>query len=275
MTEPAVSIVLPTKNRVNLLNRAIESVFCQSLEEWELNIIDSSTDKETSFMVEKYSRLDKRIKYHYLPSGRIQGISEFLNFGINVSKGKYIARLDDDDIWVSKDKLKIQTDFFEMNPDYVLTGGGVIMVNENIKELYRYLKNESDDAIRKNALLACPLEHTTVMFRKDAAISAGGYGAYKVAEDWDFFLKLGLKGKLYNFKEYFTYYMQGKQNISLKDQGEVALTEIEIIKKFRHNYPGFHKGFCIHYIQYLYSFFPDTFKKQFQFFLRYIKRKYI
>jgi glycosyltransferase involved in cell wall biosynthesis len=272
---PIVSIVIPTKNRAELLKKSIESVLLQTFQKWEIIVVDDSSTDNTGDVMTEHMKADPRIKYFRIPKRSSEGISEYLNFGISQSNGKFIARLDDDDIWCSRDKLRMQVDFFDSNKEYVLTGGGVIMVDEEGKELHRFFKNETDVNIRRKALLACPMEHTTVMFRKNAAVKAGCYGNYKVAEDWDFFLRLGKVGKLYNFQEYFTFYMQGEQNLSLKDQGEVALTEISIIKKYRKDYPFFIFGFTVHFVQYLYSFFPEFVKERFQFLLRYIKRNYL
>ena len=247
----------------------------QTFQEWEIIVVDNDSDVNTGNLMSEYMKTDPRIKYFKIIKSSIEGISEYLNFGIGQSKGKYIARLDDDDKWCCINKLRMQVDFFESNEDYVLTGGGVIMVDEKENELFRFFKNETDEIIRRKALLACPMEHTTVMFRKDNAIKVGCYGKYKVAEDWDFFLRLGKEGKLYNFQEYFTFYMQGIQNYSLKYQGEVARTEMRIIRKYRKDYPLFIFGMVIHFTQYLYSFFPEIVKEKFQFLLRYIKRNYL
>ncbi|MBK8381626.1 MAG: glycosyltransferase family 2 protein [Ignavibacteria bacterium] len=57
-------------------------------------------------------------------------------------KGEYIARIDDDDFWCHKDKLKMQVEFLDENPEYVVVGGGVILVDENGTELFRYLKKK-------------------------------------------------------------------------------------------------------------------------------------
>lgn len=272
---PIVSIVIPTNNRAELLRKSLDSVLLQTFQEWEIIVVDNRSAGYTGKLMSEYMKADPRIKYFKITKSSIEGISEYLNFGIVQSKGKYIARLDDDDKWCCINKLRMQVDFFESNEDYVLTGGGVIMVDEKENELFRFFKNETDEIIRRKALLACPMEHTTVMFRKDIAIKVGCYGKYKVAEDWDFFLRLGNEGKLYNFQEYFTFYMQGIQNYSLKNQGEVARTEMRIILKYRKDYPLFIFGMVIHLTQYLYSFFPEIVKEKFQFLLRYIKRNYL
>jgi glycosyltransferase involved in cell wall biosynthesis len=272
--QPIVSIVIPTKNRAELLKKSIDSVINQTFQNWEIIIVDDSSSDNTQELMNKYVIEDRRIRYFRIPKSKTEGISEYLNFGIINSKGKYIARLDDDDIWCNNNKLKIQVKFLDSNKDYVLTGGGVIMVNSDGHELYRFFKNEVDENIRKKALLACPMEHTTIMFRKDTALKVGGYGNYNVAEDWDFFLRLGKFGKFYNFQEYFTYYLQGDQNLSLKNPTQVALTEIRIIYKHRKNYHLFFGGILIHTLQLIYSFFPEFVKDRFQFLLRFIKRNY-
>lgn len=272
---PIVSVVIPTNNRAELLKKSIDSVLLQTFQEWEIIVVDNNSNDNTGILISEYMEADPRIRYFRIPRSSTEGISEYLNFGITQSKGKYIARLDDDDKWCDTDKLRMQVDFFESNEDYVLTGGGVIMVDEKGNELFRFFKNETDEIIRRKALLACPMEHTTIMFRKDIALKVGCYGKYKVAEDWEFFLRLGKEGKLYNFQEYFTFYMQGIQNYSLKYQGEVARTEMRIILKYRKDYPLFIFGMVIHFTQYLYSFFPEVVKEKFQFLLRYIKRNYL
>lgn len=270
-----VSIVLPTYNRTLLLEKALNSVLQQSFENWELLIIHNNATDLTEYLVKELAIKDNRIKYFKVERSSKGGISKYLNYGIRKASGKYIARLDDDDTWPDKDKLKKQVEFLESNPQYVICGGGVIMVDSEGKEMYRFFKNETDEKIRMKALLACPFEHTTIMFSKEAALSAGGYRNYRVCEDWDFFLRLGLAGKFYNHKEYFTNYLQSGENMSLNDQSLVAKTEMKIIWEFRKAYPNFTLGFTIHSIQYIYSFFPDLLKRRFQYILRYLKRRFL
>jgi len=194
-----VSIVLPTYNRAGLLQKSINSILKQTFKNWELLVVDSHSSDNTSELMNTLSANDSRIKYFNVPKSPIPGISDYLNFGINNSKGKYIARMDDDDVWCFAGKLKQQVDFLDSNKEYVLVGGGVVMVDAVDNVLYKFFKNEKDEEIRNRSLLACPFEHTTIMFRRDLAVSIGGYNNFKVAEDWDFFLRLGLKGKFYNF----------------------------------------------------------------------------
>lgn len=270
-----VSIVLPTYNRASLLEKSVNSILGQTYKCWELIIINNESTDYTERLIRSFSEKDKRIRYFEVNKSLQGGISQYLNFGIHNSVGKYIARIDDDDTWSDRDKLKKQVDFLDANPNYVICGGGVMMVNSAGREMYRFLKNETNEEIRRKALLACPFEHTTIMFLKDAAISVGLYKNYRVCEDWDFFLRLGLIGKFYNFNCHFANYLQSGVNISLNDQSLVAKTELKIIREYKKYYPNYFAGMTIHIIQYLYSFFPEILKNRIQYFLRYIKRKFL
>jgi glycosyltransferase involved in cell wall biosynthesis len=217
---------------------------------------------------------DTRVQYHKLPVTKEPGISKFLNFGIKNGTGKYIARLDDDDKWIDADKLKKQVEFMEKNPEFVLTGGGVIAINDREEEIFRYLENETDEQIRSKALLSNPFTHPTVLFRKDAAIEIGGYQILEFAEDWDFWLRLGKVGKLYNFPEYFAHYLMAGQNISLKNQRGLAKMLFDIIRAHKDSYPNYWKGYMVNVFQLLHSYMPGFLRSSTTTFLKYIKRKY-
>jgi glycosyltransferase involved in cell wall biosynthesis len=269
-----VSIIAPTCNRANLLKKMIDSVLTQSFQLWELIVIDDISTDNTEKMMEEYSKKDARIKYYRIPVDKEPGITKYLNYGLNVAKGKYISRLDDDDYWMDNDVLKIQVDFLETNPEYVAVGGAAIIVNEKGDHVFKYTKYEKDEDIRKNALMANPMVHTAALFRKDVVLSIGGYEDLPYAEDWDLWLKLGKIGKIYNFQKYFTCYLSAGQNTSFIKQRPQSKEILKIIKKYRKDYPNYRKGFLINYTQYIYSFLPKSFKRKFQPFMIYLKRNY-
>lgn len=271
---PKVSIVLPTYNRINWLIKSINSVKEQSYQNWELFVIDDISSDGTDERMKEICAQDSRIQYHKLPVTAEKGISKFLNFGIKNGEGKYIARLDDDDKWIDNDKLKKQVEFMEQNPEYVLTGGGVIAINDKEEEIFRYLENETDEQIRNKALLSNPFTHPTVLFRKDAAVEIGGYQILEFAEDWDFWLRLGNVGKLYNFPEYFAHYLMAGQNISLKNQRGLAKMLFDIIKTHKDSYPNYWKGYLVNVLQLMHSYMPGFLRSNTTTFLKYIKRKY-
>ena len=271
---PLVSIVIPTYNRINLLLNAIDSVKEQSYNNWELIIVDDLSTDSTEEVLTQMMKTDCRIKYYRRKVDNVPGISKYLNYGIEKANGKYIARLDDDDVWCFKDKLKMQVEFLEKNPEYVLVGGGMIIVDENLNEKFRYLKKEKDGDIRLSALLANPFAHVVVMFTKEAALTVGCYRNLQHAEDWDFWLRLGEIGKFFNLKEYFGKYLVAGQNKSFIYQKRQAKVILKIIKEHRKSYPGFWKGYLLNLTQYLYTFLPEIIRKRFQMFLYYFKRNH-
>jgi glycosyltransferase EpsE len=270
---PRVSIIIPTYNRVEMLEKSIESVFAQSYDDWELIIIDDASTDETETRMRCLAERECRVNYMRIPRIEGKGISEYLNIGLRNARGEYIARIDDDDYWCHQDKLQMQVEFLDKKPDYLVVGGGVILVDKNGSELFRYLKKETDKEIRNFALFSNPFTHATVMFRKDAALRLGGYKQIKHVEDMELWLRMGKTGKLYNFKEYFITYMTAGQNKSFKQQRENSKTVVEVVKMYRKDYPHFYKAFILNYTQYLYSFLPVSIKKHLQSFMYYFKRK--
>lgn len=270
---PKVSIIMPTYNRIRMLEKAIQSVFDQSYRDWELIIIDDASTDETEARMKELDFREEAVRYMRIPKIENKGISEYLNIGLRNARGKYIARIDDDDFWCHKDKLKLQVEFMEKNPEYVVVGGGVILVDGNGDELFRYLKKETDEEIRSFALFSNPFTHATVLFKKDLALKLGGYKIIKHVEDMELWLRMGKHGKLYNMKEYFITYMTAGQNKSFTHQRENSKTVLEVIKMHKDDYPNFSKAYILNYTQYAYSFLPVFLKKNLQSFMYYFKRK--
>ena len=261
MPDPLVSIILATRNRAHLIGRAIQSVLDQTFQDWELVVIDDASQDKTEGTIKAWQAKDQRI--FYFKNDFQSGIAKSSNKGLNITKGKYIAIIDDDDYWATAEKLEKQVEFLEKNSDHAGVGGGLILVNKDKKETARVFKTETDEAIRKRALFANPMANSTTVFRKDVAEKIGFYDeSFNVAADWDFWLKLGKIGKLYNFKEYFTYYLIAEDNISFARQKENFKSGIRIIKKHRLNYPGFKYALALAYLQYSYAFLPMSFRQK-------------
>jgi glycosyltransferase involved in cell wall biosynthesis len=271
---PQISVVLPTFNRSGLLARAIESVIDQSFKDWELIVIDDASTDDTPEVLADWSAKDGRIKVFRNERNFYPDISETLNKGLKLARGKYVARLDDDDFWCDDDKLKKQFEFLESHPDYAAAGGGVIVIDENGRELFRYFKREKDEEIRKKALFGNPFSHTTVMFRRALALSVGGYGDWRNAEDWDLWLKMGEKGKLYNFREYFTDYVLAGQNKSFLYKRDQAKAILKFISSHKKGYPNFWPAYFLNCGVLIYSFLPVFVRRGLHRTLSYVKRRF-
>src|SRR3989338_3818100 len=111
-TQPLVSIVTPTFNRVGSLREAIESVLAQTFSDWELIIVDDGSTDDTRQMVAQYQAQEPRIRYAYQLNS---GASAARNRALGLAQGEFVAFLDDDDFWLPE-KLTKQIDRFSQDP---------------------------------------------------------------------------------------------------------------------------------------------------------------
>jgi len=255
---PLVSVILPTYNRAEYIRKAIESVLTQTYKNLELVIVDDGSIDNTSDIIYGLAKKDKRVKV--VQNKTNIGLVKSLNKGITRSKGKYIARIDDDDIWCDKQKLEKQIEFLENNPDYLLVGGGVIRINEKGKEIVRLLLPERNKNIRKAILQNNCFAHSAVVFKKESWQNAGGYDeTLNFSEDWDLWMKLGKLGKYYNFQEYFLIYLKAGQNKMSEENSVIrsnAKVNIKLRKRYKKDFPGFRKAYFFGWFDYFYSFLP-------------------
>ena len=133
MQKPLVSVVMPTYNAEQYLNETMDSLLSQTFKNFELLIIDDASKDNTRKIIRSYK--DARIK---LINGPQKGLAAALNYGIKIANGKYIARMDADDIALPERFAK-EVEFLEKNPEYIATAHNVIVVdkNGNIRNDYR------------------------------------------------------------------------------------------------------------------------------------------
>ncbi len=254
---PIVSVVIATYNKGKHIENAIESVLNQTYKNTEIIVIDDGSTDNTKRILEPYIK-NKKIKYIYQKN---TGSGSARDNGIKISQGKYLAILDSDDFWCDQDKIKKQVKFFEKHSDYVLVGGGIIKINEKGEKVAKYIYPENDKDIRRLILINNRFAHSTVIFKKDSWKLVGGYCSEgDRSNDWNLWLKLGKIGKFYNFQEYFTSYLEGKQNTSSYNIRRNLKNDIKMKKRYRNDYPYFWRAIFLGWTYYFYSFFP--FKKQ-------------
>ena len=260
-----ISIILPTCNGSRYIEKAVDSVLNQSFKDWELLIIDDGSEDNTEGILKKY--IENNTNNIYLKNKTNLGIQKSLNRGLTESHGDYIARIDDDDVWIDKDKLKKQIEFLDNNKDYVLVGTGVVVVDDDGKEKFRYLLPQKDIEIRNVILLKNCFVHSCVIFKKDAVLNFSGYSESietKHIEDYDLWLKLGLVGKFANLPFYGTNFMIRKESVSSSNKLEQLKKDMVIIRKFGNNYPRYFKAFILGslrlFFYQIYNIFPNQIK---------------
>jgi len=120
MEKDLVSVIVPVYNAESFLEDTIQTVLNQTYTNWEMICINDSSKDNSVEIIEKYVKLDNRIKLINLEKN--SGVSIARNTGVNASNGKYIAYLDADDLW-EKEKLEKQVKFMQSgNYEFSFTG---------------------------------------------------------------------------------------------------------------------------------------------------------
>ena len=251
--QPLISVILATHNREKYLKRAIESVLRQTYKNIELIVVNDGSTDQTTEILREYTSKDEHVKI--LTNKESIGFTKSLKRGIEeVSSGEYIARIDDDDFWCDDKKLEKQVQFLQDNQDYVLCGGGVIVVDEKEKEKIRFFQPEKDEDIRKSLLFLSGFVHSSVLFRKGAYLKVGGYDEqFNLSQDRDLWLKLGRVGKLYNFQEYFVVYLQSQGGLTHGKWQEQMKINAILRRKYQKDYPNYYLSILFNWFYYFYK----------------------
>lgn len=204
-----ISVIMPVYNGEKYLKEAIESILSQIFRDFEFIIInDGSTDK-TLEIIQSFS--DPRIK---LISQENKGIIYSLNRGITESRGKYIARMDADDISLPK-RFEKQYKFLENNQEYGIIGATFLIINEGnqIAGVNAVLLDDED--LKKEIIVETTFGHGTVMMKKSILNVIGYYNPKALhAEDFDLWTRFAEKSKMANLPEALYLWRDNPQGIS-------------------------------------------------------------
>lgn len=213
---PLVSVLMPAYNAEKYLAEAIESILNQTFKDFELIIInDGSTDK-TEEIIDKYAKKDERIIY--LKNDKNRKISRTLNRGMDEAKGKYLARMDTDDISV-EDRFEKQVKYMEENPDCGVLGACFLsFMGENREETTPNIRPENDHNIRLHGIYCCQFAHPTVMMRKSVFDENNlRYNPdFDGCEDFELWHRAKKFTKFHNLQEFLLYYRMHGENISFR-----------------------------------------------------------
>lgn len=189
---PQISVIIPTYNRANLLSRAINSVLRQTFSDFELIVVDDSSEDNTKALVETLK--DLRIKYMCHEENR--GAAAARNTGIRMSRGEYIAFLDSDDEWLPEKLEKQISKFEELHHKVGVVYSGLSVFSNG--ELVRQdIPVKSGNIYRDQLLQDYVFPTSTIMVRKECLMEIGGFDETLPArQDYDLSLRLS---KLYEF----------------------------------------------------------------------------
>lgn len=191
---PPISVLLSCYNSERWLGEAIESVLSQTFEDFEFVIVDDGSTDRSSEIIRAFAERDKRI---IVVTKDNTGLADSLNVGIRISRGKWIARIDADDI-CEPTRLELQLAAARKDKRLVFVGSGLSEIDEigRTHGIWRYPKNHQRLVRNLTSGRRFP-PHSSAFYRADVVRSIGGYRKrIQRAEDRDLWLRLADIGRL-------------------------------------------------------------------------------
>lgn len=212
---------MPVYNQEKYLRFALDSVMCQTFQDFEVVIInDCSTDGSNDILNQYRKRYPEKIKI--FTQRRNKGVACSLNWGLKKTTGEYIARIDSDDVWAI-DKLEKQIEVLESDPNLYLLATDKQYINYK-GEFYNHKNDEpifSYQNIKKNILKKNFICHSSVVFNRAIIDSIGFYNEnYKNSEDYEYWIRIINEHKVEILPEKLTFYRVYNEMISLSRRRE-------------------------------------------------------
>ena len=221
-TTPIVSFVLCTYNDERYIRQSVESILNQTFSDFEFIIWDDGSTDRTAELVKSYN--DERIRYLYHEN---TGLGAALNLACQQARGKYIARMDGDDVCFSH-RLKSEVEFLDLHPDTVLVSSSVYYIDEFDKVIGRSYPWTWNRNIKHELNIV----HPAAMFLREAYNKTCGYLDIKSAQDRILWSKLSAYGKFAIINEPLIRYRWIQNSLSHAiDPSSPYAKMLEIIRK--------------------------------------------
>jgi glycosyltransferase involved in cell wall biosynthesis len=224
MNAPLVSVVMPVYNAAPYLKDAIESILVQTFADFELLIFNDHSSDSSLEIINSYN--DARIKLISYPDN--MGIVRSLNDGIKSAAGKYIARMDADDI-SKRERLEKQVSFLESNKDVGVCG--TWYQTFGISEKLFGPRLSHDEIVAYFLLIGNPIGHPSVMIRKNVLTDNNLFydPDFNICQDYNLWTELFDKTKFSILPEVLLKYRVHEQSVSVSKK-DMQRVKNEIIK---------------------------------------------
>lgn len=196
MMSPMVSILMPVYKTAPYLREAMDSILSQTFADYELIVLNDCSPDNADEILDTYS--DSRV-VRYKGEKNV-GLSNILNVGIEMAQGKYIARMDSDDL-SSPDRLQVQVDYLESHPEIDLVSVGMQLFGAKNEV---WVREQNPDKVKINALFHSPILHASSVWRKERFEENGLRFRQEMvpSEDYDLWTRALVKGlKLVNLRQ--------------------------------------------------------------------------
>ena len=217
MTDPVVSVLIAVKDGAAYLRETIDSVFEQTFADWELIVVDDGSTDDTPEILRSYERDDRlHVVTRETPAGPYAAANE----GLRSARGRYVARLDGDDI-ATPDRLSTQVAYLDAHPTVeALLGGWRTLDDEGSVGAIRPVPSYPVEVLRWTLCVIPGLVHSSACMRRDALEEIGGYEELPAAADLALWCAFARRGTLAVVDDVVVYYRRHDSQITSARAGE-------------------------------------------------------
>ena len=229
MSTPAVSVVMPVYNGERFVVEAAQSILQQTFADFEFLIVDDGSTDGTPQLLADLAASDRRIKVLRQP--RNMGVTEALNTGCRAARGKFVARMDADDVSLPA-RFERQLAYLAEHPEVSLVGANVQLIDPEGRPGRTKNYPTEPGLVAWLMLFFNSVAHPTVMMRREALVAAGYYPTeWNRVEDYALFLRLSRTSLLGNLPEVLLNYRAWQGNVSTKAAGEQERNATEVLRE--------------------------------------------
>lgn len=223
---PRVTVLMPTYNDERYIEEALRSVLFQTMPNFELIIIDDASIDQTSAILAKFAKQDKRIRF--FRNKKNLGLTKSLNIGLKHVRSKYIARIDGDDI-CKKERLEKQVVYMIDHPECDFLATRAVVISEAAKRIKKTKAIFKDIDIKRYLLdIGSPFVHSSMMMRKETLDELGGYNEdWPTKQDYELWLRAAFANKKFAcLNEPLVFLRFHKDSLSFSEYYENAIRSL-------------------------------------------------
>lgn len=229
MKTPEVSIVMPAYNAAATLDDAVCSILGQTFRDFEFIIVDDGSTDDTARMLQKYAKADCRLRV--FPQAN-EGMISALNRGCRLARGRYIARMDADDISLPR-RIERQMEFLEHHPEIGILGTWASRIDENGCVVGDWCLSPKPKVLRWTHFFSVCVIHPSVMMRREVLEKLNFYRPDAIhAEDRDLWLRASAITEFSNMPEILLKYRVWGKSTSRRLGREYKETQINLLALF-------------------------------------------
>ncbi|MGN6504083.1 MAG: glycosyltransferase [Tepidisphaeraceae bacterium] len=224
----AVSVLMAVYNGQEYLAEAIDSILSQTFGDFEFIIVDDGSTDASPAMLKEYAARDRRIR---LIEQKNSGLTASLNKAAKLATGRYLARMDPDDIALPQ-RFEKQVAYLDAHPEITLLGTRVILIDPYGTEYQRPMHALTHEEIDQRLLAGegWAIVHPVAMLRREAFERVNGYDErYRTSQDFDLWLRMAETGRLANLEEPLLKYRQHLQSANFAKAEQQKKLKLQIM----------------------------------------------